>query len=237
MKKPGESSQLLVSWIDLGVAFSGQTLVQPFSGSLSRGQKIAILGVNGSGKSSWIKALLGLLDPTQVRGQVHWQTRWQGLSYVPQSIEVDLQIPLTVREFLAISQCQKTFSLPWPWIQKGLDEKSETLLKPELLSAPLAQLSRGQMQMVMLARAYLQKPEIVFLDEPLTGLDRERRAQILKYIFASTETMMMVAHDHDWDCFGFTHVLHLAPKQTAKIQTLIEYKASSKKDNSAVEPL
>ncbi len=235
MKLPGDSAQKLVSWNDLGVAFGGRILVQPFSGSLSRGEKIAILGANGSGKSSWIKALLGLLDPTQVRGQVNWQVGWQGLSYVPQSIEVDLQIPLTVREFLAISQCRKTFSLPWPWIPEDLDEKSAALLKPELLLSPVAQLSRGQMQMVMLARAYLQKPEIVFLDEPLTGLDRERRAQILKYIFASTETMMMVAHDHDWDCFGFTHVLSITRKQTAKIQTLSEYKASSKNDNSSEE--
>jgi ABC-type Mn2+/Zn2+ transport system ATPase subunit len=222
----------LVEWADFGVEFHGETIVTRFSGALRRGQKVAVLGPNGSGKSSLLKALLGGLELSRSSGhgdrKIKWHITREQISYVPQTLDFDFHIPLTVREFLEISRIKSIWNFPWPWIRETITVDSPgslnlTPLSPELLSTPLAQLSRGQIQTVILARAYLEKPICAFLDEPLTGLDRDRRSQIIHFIFNSTETLLMVAHDSDWMSFGFTHVLHLDLETLPKIVPLAEY--------------
>jgi ABC-type Mn2+/Zn2+ transport system ATPase subunit len=162
--------------------------------------------------------------------KVQWHIPRSQISYVPQALDFDFHIPLTVREFLEISQIKSILTFPWPWIRKpnphedlGSDCSILCPLSEDLLNSPLSELSRGQIQAVILNRAYLEKPSCVLLDEPLTGLDRERRAKVIQNIFYLTESLFMVAHDSDWKTFGFTHVLPLTSETVPKIHSLADF--------------
>nr|WP_111301683.1 metal ABC transporter ATP-binding protein [Paracoccus saliphilus] len=151
------------------------------------GEIVTVVGPNGSGKSSLIRALLGHLPPAS--GQV---TRRKGLriGYVPQRVQLDTAIPMTVRRFL---------SLP----RRVTDAEAETALGrtgvPGLGPRQLTQLSGGQFQRVLLARALLSQPHMLVLDEPTQGLDQPGIVAFYKLIEdVRRETgaaILMVSHD------------------------------------------
>lgn len=151
------------------------------------GEIVTVVGPNGSGKSSLIRALLGHLPPAS--GRV---TRRKGLriGYVPQRVQLDTAIPMTVRRFL---------SLP----RRATDAEAETALSrtgvPGLGPRQLTQLSGGQFQRVLLARALLSRPHMLVLDEPTQGLDQPGIVAFYKLIEdVRRETgaaILMVSHD------------------------------------------
>lgn len=207
----------LVSWENLQIAYNSQLVTMPFSGQIQRGEKWAVLGPNGSGKSSWMKSLLGL-QPLNSGSRMDWHTDLSKVSYVPQSLDFDSRFPIEMTEFLEISLSHRLFQSPWPWIsQKSAIQKVVQQFELQnLLSKKLDELSRGQVQKAILARAYMSSPEFIFFDEPLTGLDPKSRSMTLKFIFQSVETLVMILHESDWKSLGFTHCLHFQEDLSAQ---------------------
>ncbi|QBX36205.1 metal ABC transporter ATP-binding protein [Paracoccus liaowanqingii] len=151
------------------------------------GEIVTVVGPNGSGKSSLIRALLGHMPLAS--GQV---TRRAGLriGYVPQRVQLDTAIPMTVRRFL---------SLP----VRVRDAEAEAALAstgvPGLGQRQLTQLSGGQFQRVLLARALLADPHLLVLDEPTQGLDQPGIVafyQLIEEVRRRTgASVLMVSHD------------------------------------------
>ena len=146
-----------------------------------------VVGPNGSGKSSLIRALLGHMPLAS--GAV---TRRQGLriGYVPQRVQLDTAIPMTVRRFL---------SLP---VRVSDDQAEDALVRtgvPGLGARQLTQLSGGQFQRVLLARALLADPHLLVLDEPTQGLDQPGIVafyQLIEEVRRQTgAAVLMVSHD------------------------------------------
>src|SRR5688500_924065 len=108
----------LVTWKNLQISYGAQKVVPAFEGSIRRGEKWAVLGCNGSGKSSWMKRLLGLLPVTtkKVDGEINWYCDRQKIGYVPQNLDFDSHFPLEIGEFLEISLSNRLFHWPSPWI-------------------------------------------------------------------------------------------------------------------------
>lgn len=147
--------------------------IKDVSFALQKGQIGVLLGPNGSGKSTVIKALLGLIEyegTVHIAGK-HVQHSHGSVGYVPQRYPIDRTIPITLREFLqlALVTCKHTAKEQAQMIKSVL-KKVDLLEKKEEL---VAELSGGQVQRLLLARALVHQPDILVLDEPEAGVDFE----------------------------------------------------------------
>lgn len=171
----------------LTVRLDGHEVLTGVSMRVKAGEIVTILGPNGSGKSTLLRALLGILP--LAAGTV---TRAKGLrvGYVPQRLAVDRTLPMTVRRFL---------SLP---VRVGDAEATAALARvgvPDVATRQMGELSGGQFQRVLLARALLARPQVLILDEPTQGLDQPGEAAFYRLIEeVRRETgvaVLMVSHD------------------------------------------
>ncbi len=158
----------------LGVKYSGVPVLRDVSFSIGRGETVAYLGANGSGKTTTVKVLTGLLEPGRGRilldacdvssDLVAYRSR---LGYVPETAEV---YPfLSGREYLLL--VGRLRSLPEKPLRERVDELLEILGLGEHRHQLLGSYSKGMRQKVLIAAAVLHDPEILILDEPLSGLD------------------------------------------------------------------
>ena len=176
----------LISAHDISVSHGRRLVLEHVDFAIEPGEIVTIVGPNGSGKSTLLRALLGILP---VSGSV---TRKPGLvvGYVPQKLALDGSLPMPVGSFL---------NLPTP---HSAVEKSEVLQRvglPDVEQRQISELSGGQLQRVLLARALLAKPDILVLDEPTQGLDQMGEAAFYQLIESvRTEeglAVLMVSHD------------------------------------------
>lgn len=191
-KKHSETKEILkVS--NLSVVFGDYLAVKDVSYSVKKGEVIAIIGPNGSGKSTLLKAILGLVE---FKGKVSLFGKsirevLNRIGYVPQRFVFDPSFPLTVEEFLKLSA------------KPGNQSRLEYVLK-EVEMAPqrsqlLGQLSGGQIQRILIARALLNEPEILFLDEATAGIDMEAERNFYELVQHLNDehklTIVMVSHE------------------------------------------
>ncbi|MGH1415819.1 MAG: metal ABC transporter ATP-binding protein [Pelagimonas sp.] len=148
---------------------------------------VTIVGPNGSGKSSLIKALIGAVPPSE---GIVTRKRKLRLGYVPQSLSVDPSMPMTVSRFLDLPRGAARSESHAALVEAGAEELAER---------QLTDLSGGQFQRAMLARALLNRPEILLLDEPTTGLDQPGQAAFYRKIEELRDNLgcavLMVSHD------------------------------------------
>ncbi len=177
----------LITADNLTIRMDRQEVLTKVSLSIQRAEIVTILGPNGSGKSTLLRALLGILRPAS--GTV---TQRPGLviGYVPQKLAVDRTLPMTVRRFLSLPVRVTDADAEAALIRVGL---------PEVAGRQMADLSGGQFQRVLLARALLTRPDLLILDEPTQGLDQPGEAAFYRLIEeVRRETgvaVLMVSHD------------------------------------------
>ncbi|SET42461.1 metal ABC transporter ATP-binding protein [Paracoccus homiensis] len=151
------------------------------------GEIVTVVGPNGSGKSSLIRALLGHMPLAQ--GQVDRRPDLR-IGYVPQRVQLDTAIPLTVRRFL---------SLPRRVSAAAAEHALQRTDVAGLQQRQLSQLSGGQFQRVLLARALLHDPHLLVLDEPTQGLDQPGMVAFYRLIEEvrrqTGAAVLMVSHD------------------------------------------
>jgi zinc transport system ATP-binding protein len=179
-----------MSLIELqNVAFShgGQRVLQGVSLRVDPGEIVTIVGPNGSGKSTLLRMIIGALKPQ--KGTV---TRQDGLriGYVPQKLHIDPTLPITVRRFL---------NLPDAAAPQAVREALTTAGVAGVGDQQMSQLSGGQFQRVLLARAILTKPDLLMLDEATQGLDQPGSASFYRQIDAVRRELncavLMVSHE------------------------------------------
>lgn len=177
----------LIETSNLTIRHNGVAVLQHVDFTIERGEIVTIVGPNGSGKTSLIRALIGLTKPAE--GHV---TPMRGLKigYVPQKLHIDATLPMTVRRFL---------SLPLRVADADAAEALDRTGVPGLEMRQVAGLSGGQFQRVLLARALLVKPDILILDEPTQGLDQPGIAafyHLIEHVRTQTGVaVLMVSHD------------------------------------------
>ena len=171
----------------LSVALDGHAVLTDVSLAVQPGEIVTILGPNGSGKSTLLRALLGIVPATG--GRV---ARRDGLviGYVPQRLAVDRTLPMTVRRFLSLPRRVGDAAASAALARVGV---------PDVGQRQMADLSGGQFQRVLLARALLAGPDLLILDEPTQGLDQPGEAAFYRLIEeVRRETgvaVLMVSHD------------------------------------------
>lgn len=169
------------------VNFSDRSILHNITLSLKSNRIITLIGPNGAGKSTLIRVILGLIKPTL--GTIS-RSPYISIGYVPQKLHLNSLLPITVERFMQLSQKSKNTN-----ILKILKRvKSESL---RYLS--LKQLSNGEMQRVLLARALLNNPNLLVLDEPVQGVDIMGQLDLYNLIHCIRNelscTILMVSHD------------------------------------------
>jgi zinc transport system ATP-binding protein len=175
--------------------------------SLFKGDFLALIGPNGSGKTTLIKVILGLLKPT--RGEVFLMGEpvgsfrdWQKIGYIPQkATHVDPVFPASVREVVAMALFSNRKTLGFS--RRQADEAVVRALRQVGMESHartrIGRLSGGQQQRVFIARALVTRPEILFLDEPTTGVDAETQGRFYDLLAGLNReegmTIVVVTHD------------------------------------------
>ncbi len=162
-------------------------LLRDVSVSVRAGEVVTIVGPNGGGKSTLIRALLGLIP--LAAGRVR---RQPGLcvGYVPQRLAVDSTLPLPVHRLMTLTSRANRSAIETALAECGA---------AHLIAAPVHTLSGGELQRVLLARAVLRSPQLLVLDEPTQGVDRRGQSALYQLIETiRTERgcgVLMVSHD------------------------------------------
>jgi ABC-type Mn2+/Zn2+ transport system ATPase subunit len=171
----------------LSAGYGAETIVHNVNFEVQSGERLAIIGPNGAGKSTLIKAMLGLLRPQS--GSVRFLNRpftavRQHVAYVAQADEIDWRFPSTVRDLVAMGRgvhlglTGRLGAGDWRAVERAL--KSVNIL--DLTDRPLSDLSGGQRRRVLLARALVQEPQILIMDEPFQAIDEATREALLKVL-------------------------------------------------------
>ncbi len=164
---------------------------------------ISIIGPNGAGKSTLVKLMLGLLTPTS--GKIIKDKNLM-IGYVPQKFSVPNILPLRVTDLLSQTSKKRL-------TKAEKQQLFDALSLHTLLDRQLINLSGGETQRVLLARALLEKPNLLILDEPMQGLDPETEEFLYQFIDNLPEflrcAMLVVSHDLHWVMKGSRHVICL----------------------------
>jgi len=177
----------LVTFKDVNLSYGGHKVLDDVNISIAAGEIVTIVGPNGSGKSSLLRALIGAI--VLASGQII-RERGLRIGYVPQKLHIDPTLPMTVTRFL---------SLP---VKITDTEASEALAQagvPDLGPRQMSNLSGGQFQRVLLARALLHKPQLLLLDEATQGLDQPGSAAFYRHIEKVRDELdcavLMISHE------------------------------------------
>jgi zinc transport system ATP-binding protein len=177
----------LIDVQNLDFGHGGQRVLQGVNISVDAGEIVTIVGPNGSGKSTLLRVIIGALKPQ--KGAV---TRQDGLriGYVPQKLHIDPTLPITVERFL---------NLPHAVDAKTAQDALSTAGVAGVAQKQMSQLSGGQFQRVLLARAILSKPHLLMLDEATQGLDQPGSAAFYHQIDAVRQELgcgvLMISHE------------------------------------------
>ena len=177
----------LLSIENVSVAFEGRSVLQDVSFDVNRSEIVTIVGPNGSGKSTLLKAVVGAVRPQA--GSVKKEGGLK-IGYVPQKLAIDPTLPLTVGRFLALPHRRTSDA-----IRTGLEQAG----CGDLEQRQMSELSGGQFQRVLLARALLDTPDLLILDEATQGLDQPGSAAFYRRIEEVRErigcAVLMVSHE------------------------------------------
>jgi ABC-type Mn2+/Zn2+ transport system ATPase subunit len=187
----------------LSVSYGGRPVLEDVSFSLPAGQLIGIIGPNGAGKTTLLKALLGLIPRAAGRVTVagtEATRRGGAIAYVPQRDAVNWRFPATVADVVLMGRYGRLGWLrrPGPNDRAIAAESLTQVGMADYAARPIGRLSGGQQQRVFLARALAQQPEVLLLDEPISGVDaptQETILGILKQLAGQGKTILITTHD------------------------------------------
>lgn len=202
----------LIKAENISLGYEGRTVVSGINFTVSEGDYLCIVGENGSGKSTLIKALLALEKP--VSGKVSYGDglKKNEIGYLPQRMAQDVDFPASVYEAV-MSGCIGKSGFFRAKANKALVEKNMCRMGiSELARRPYRELSGGQMQRVLLARALCAADKVLLLDEPVAGLDpvvTKELYDIIRELNQEGLAIIMVTHDTDPVVNDAKTVLHL----------------------------
>ena len=193
----------LVAATNLTVGYGGRAVLEDVDFLARPGERVGVLGPNGGGKTTLFKAILGELAPLRGELAVHGRC-----ATVPQTDRSRLDYPVSVLDVALMGTLGR---LPW-WRRAGRGERREARDALELVDmadrgrASYGELSGGQRQRVLIARALVQKAELLLLDEPYRGLDTASAAgltSLIDRLAGEGIGVMIASHDLDqaerWD--------------------------------------
>lgn len=188
---------------DITLTFDNRTILKGVNLTLNRGDFMLVVGANGGGKTSLIRVMLGLQKPTS--GEVLYYDKnfqyttlaQERVGYLPQKNSLDLRFPISVREVVESGLVGEK-NLTKSEAEKRVGEMLGVMQLADLQSSPIGEVSGGQFQRALFARAIISNPSLLVLDEPTSYLDNfftQKLYAILQQLSPST-TIVVVTHDN-----------------------------------------
>lgn len=178
---------MLIKISNLEVKYGSKFVLKNMNLSLKAGEIVTIVGPNGSGKTTLFKAIIGTVPVSKGTIEIEPNLR---IGYVPQQLKIDQTLPITVERFLKLANIN---------FEKSQDKIELILGSKDLLDVQINSLSGGEMQRVLLARALINDPQVLLLDEATRGLDQPGVATFyrkIENIRKSTNcAILMISHD------------------------------------------
>jgi zinc transport system ATP-binding protein len=190
--------------IDFSVKYKSKAILKDISLKLEENDFLTIIGPNAAGKTTLLKIILNILAPT--KGKI---TRSEDLklAYIPQKIEVPRTLAMNAKYFILLNEKHK---------KSNFDSVVETLKIENLLKKQLVNLSGGEMQKILLAKALISEPNLLIMDEPAQNLDISGQLEFYELINKLHKqkklAILMVSHD-----------LHLVMSSTKKVICLFNH--------------
>ena len=212
-REPGRQARLApvdtspaIELQDVSFAYAGTVALEGVTLSIPRGDRVAVVGPNGSGKSTLIKLSLGLLNPDQGSVRVFGTdmrrfSQWQRIGYVPQVASgIHSMFPITVAEVVAQGRYNGFSPLEF-WRTRPRPDVDAALQLVEMYDfrrRRIGELSTGQQQRTLIARALIRKPDLLVMDEPVSGVDAQHSDDVnllLRQLNRNGMTIVTVSHD------------------------------------------
>jgi zinc transport system ATP-binding protein len=197
----------LISVENISFGYNGLPVLQDISFAVCPGDFMALIGPNGSGKTTLIRIILGISKPTGGRvvfmgEEISQFSQWRRIGYVPQkATHKDPYFPASVREVVAMGLISKK---RFPRVlnrqdEAAIDRALEMVDMKPLKARRIGELSGGQQQRVFIARAIVNGPDVLFLDEPTAGVDAETQAHFYEMLAGLNRkeglTIVLITHD------------------------------------------
>ena len=180
-------SEPLIRLQQVSVGFRQESVLENVQLTVNAGEIVTLIGPNGAGKTTLVRAVLGLLKPDS--GSV-WRKPRLRIGYMPQKLTVDPTLPLSVLRFLRLVTGVDRHTALAALAEVGAEQ---------VIDSPLQNISGGELQRVLLARALLREPELLVLDEPVQGVDVAGQAELYRLITELRDRhgcgVLMVSHD------------------------------------------
>ncbi len=218
---------------DVTLGYENKVVEKNLNFKIDQGDYLCVVGENGTGKSTLIKTLLGLIKPlngeviANVQGKNH-----KGVGYLPQQTQAQKDFPASVWEVVLSGVLNNDHRCPF-YNKKDKAEAEKNMEKLNILDLKkrcYRELSGGQQQRVLLARALCATDSVLILDEPVTGLDPAASMELYETIKDLNKkenvTIIMVSHDIKNALNYATHILHLEQEKDF-FGTVEEYKKSN----------
>lgn len=199
---------------NLTVGYDRHPAVHHINGSFETGSMTAVVGPNGGGKSTLLKALIGFLRP--MSGRIDFNAIMScDIAYLPQQSEVDRSFPLSVLDVVMLGYWAKTgaFSTTTQAQREGAIAALEKTGMVAFAERPISALSTGQWQRVLFARLLVQNARVLLLDEPFAAIDGRTThdlMHILQHMQQHGKTVIAVMHDYPLVREHFPQALMLA---------------------------
>lgn len=217
--RPGDdSAHAALQFESAAFGYAGVARVEHVTAQFPAGSAVALIGPNGSGKSTLLRGILGLAELTsgsiEVLGTTPKLAR-RLVGSLPQADTRDTQLPITLRQVVTMGLYRGLGPLR-PVGREGRRKVTAALERVGLdvfAGRRFGELSGGQQQRAILARALVSDPQLLLLDEPFNGLDRENRAVLLELVRelrAEGRTIVVSTHDLEIARSACTHVLLLS---------------------------
>lgn len=201
----------ILSIDDLSLAYGDHQIINDLSIEVNSGDFLVIVGENGVGKTTLVKAILGELTPRD--GEITLGNNVK-IGYVPQFRNLPNDYPLSIRDFVALNLPNSLR----PWLTKKEQHRVNRVLRQTdlvgLEHQSLGLASGGEKQRAYLAQALIARPQLLIMDESTASLDNEMKYQLLDLVVKFQQNGLSVIFiTHDWDLakrYG-TRYLHITP--------------------------
>ena len=183
-------------------SFNGQPVLQDVDLRVPPGDYLVVIGPNGGGKTTLLKLMLGLLEPTRGTVRVFGQSPRKAahrIGYVPQDVHINKTFPVSVLDVVLMGRLRSGKARSRHSRQDRLAAQAalEQLGVWGYRDRRIGELSGGQLQRVFIARALVSAPEILFLDESTASIDAQSRGEFYEALTELNRTVTIVAVSHD----------------------------------------